>query len=168
MTRGSLDVNLESGIIFKNNETYQQLINIFRYFWESSSRDNVISVLGFDGFELRTIKRYRQESYPVSPTLLTPSQYYNDLLKELSDFEGKVIIVSRSFQATAELRSQLQRLNTIIHIDQEMKLSDSTITIKEVKNLHAKITLLGNKTAYIGGINFNFSRKSSSSVKPVS
>lgn len=159
LTRGSLDVNLESGIIFKNNETYQQLINIFRYFWESSSRDNVISVLGFDGFELRTIKRYRQESYPVSPTLLTPSQYYNDLLKELSDFEGKVIIVSRSFQATAELRSQLQRLNTIIHIDQEMKLSDSTITIKEVKNLHAKITLLGNKTAYIGGINFNFSRK---------
>ena len=95
--------------------------------------------MGFDGFELRTIKRYRQESYPVSPTLLTPSQYYNDLLKELSDFEGKVIIVSRSFQATAELRSQLQRLNTIIHIDQEMKLSDSTITIKEVKNLHAKI-----------------------------
>jgi hypothetical protein len=159
LTRGSLDVNLESGIIFKNNETYQQLINIFRYFWECSSRDNVIPVLGFDGFELRTVKRYRQEYYPVSPTLLTPEQYYNDLLKELSNFEGKVIIVSRSFQATAELRSQLQRLNTIIYIDQEMGFLDSTITIKEVKNLHAKITLLGNKTAYIGGINFNFSRK---------
>ena len=68
LTRGSLDVNLESGIICKNNETHQQLINIFRYFWECSSRDNVIPVLGFDGFELRTVKRYRQESYPVSPT----------------------------------------------------------------------------------------------------
>ena len=159
LTRGSLDVNLESGIICKNNETYQQLINVFRYFWQSCSRDHVIPVLGFDGFELRTVKRYRQEYYPVSPTLLTPEQYYNDLLKELSNFEGKVIIVSRSFQATAELRSQLQRLNTIIYIDQEMGFLDSTITIKEVKNLHAKITLLGNKTAYIGGINFNFSRK---------
>lgn len=115
--------------------------------------------MGFDGFELRTIKRYRQESYPVSSTLLTPSQYYNDLLKELSDFEGKVIIVSRSFQATAELRSQLQRLNTIIYIDQEMRFLDSTINIKRVKNIHAKITILGNKIAYIGGINFNFSLK---------
>ena len=159
LTRGSLDVNLESGIICKNNETHQQLINVFRYFWESSSRDNVIPVLGFDGFELRTVKRYRQESYPVSPTLLTPSQYYNDLLQELSNFEGKVIIVSRSFQATAELKSQLQRLNTIIYIDQEMKSSDSTINIKPLKNLHAKITLLGKKIAYIGGINFNFSLK---------
>ncbi len=70
LTKGSLDVNLESGIIFKNNKTYQQLINVFRYFWQSSSRDHVIPVLGFDGFELRTIKRYRQESYPVSSTLL--------------------------------------------------------------------------------------------------
>ncbi|MFM6354407.1 MAG: phospholipase D-like domain-containing protein [Planktothrix sp.] len=159
LTRGSLDVNLESGMICQNNETHQQLINVFRYFWQSSSRDHVIPVLGFDGFELRTIKRYRQESYPVSSTLLTPSQYYNDLLKELSDFEGKVIIVSRSFQATAELRSQLQRLNSIIYIDQEMRFLDSTINIKRVKNIHAKITILGNKIAYIGGINFNFSLK---------
>jgi hypothetical protein len=159
LTRGSLDVNLESGIICKNNETHQQLINIFRYFWECSSRDHVIPVLGFDGFELRTVKRYRQEYYPVSSSLLTPEQYYNDLLKELINFKGKVVIFSRSFQATAELKSQLQRLNTIIYIDQEMKSSDSTITIKQVKNLHAKITLLGNKIAYIGGINFNFSLK---------
>ncbi|VXD24220.1 conserved hypothetical protein [Planktothrix serta PCC 8927] len=159
LTRGSLDVNLESGIICKNNETHQQLINVFRYFWQCSSRDHVIPVLGFDGFELRTVKRYRQESYPVSSTLLTADQYYNDLLKELSNFAGKVIIVSRSFQATAELRSQLQRLNTIIYIDQEMRFLDSTINIKRVKNLHAKITILGNKIAYIGGINFNFSLK---------
>jgi len=159
LTRGSLDVNLESGIICKNNETYQQLMNIFRYFWESSSRDHVIPVLGFDGFELRTVKRYRQEYYPVSSSLLTPEQYYNDLLKELINFKGKVVIFSRSFQETAELKYQLQRLNTIIYIDQEMKSSDSTITIKQVKNLHAKITLLGNKIAYIGGINFNFSLK---------
>ena len=159
LTRGSLDVNLESGMICQNNETHQQLINVFRYFWQFSSRDHVIPVLGFDGFELRTIKRYRQESYPVSSTLLTPDQYYNDLLKELSNFEGKVIIFSRNFQATAELRTQLQRLNTIIYIDQEMSILDSTINIKKEKNLHAKITLLGNKIAYIGGINFNFSLK---------
>ncbi|MFM6403012.1 MAG: hypothetical protein ACKPFF_40585, partial [Planktothrix sp.] len=102
---------------------------------------------------------YRQESYPVSSTLLTPDQYYNDLLKELSNFEGKVIIFSRNFQATAELRTQLQRLNTIIYIDQEMSILDSTINIKKEKNLHTKITLLGNKIAYIGGINFDFSLK---------
>lgn len=163
LTRGSLDVNLESGIICKNNETHQQLMNVFRYFWQSSSRDHVIPVLGFDGFELRTIKRYRQESYPVYSRLLTLDQYYHDLLKELSNFEGKVIIFSRSFQATPELRTQLQRLNTIIYIDQEMRFLDSTINIKKMKNLHAKITLLGNKIAYIGGINFNFSRKHQSS-----
>ncbi|SKB15501.1 conserved hypothetical protein [Planktothrix sp. PCC 11201] len=159
LTRGSLDVNLESGIICRKTEIYQQLINVFRYFWQSSSRDHVVPVLGFDGFELRTIKRYRQESYPVSTTLLTADQYYNDLLKELSNFAGKVVIFSRSFQATAELKSQLQRLNTTVYIDQEMGCSDSTINIKRVKNLHAKITLLGNKIAYIGGINFNFSLK---------
>jgi hypothetical protein len=40
-----------------------------------------------------------------------------------------------------------------------MRCADSTINIKKLKNLHAKITLLGNKIAYIGGINFNFSLK---------
>ena len=40
-----------------------------------------------------------------------------------------------------------------------MRFLDSTINIEKRKNLHAKITLLGKKIAYIGGINFNFSLK---------
>lgn len=47
-------------------------------------------------------------------------------------------------------------LDTRIFVDSQVFTSHSKLKVKTIDSLHAKVTLLGNKIAYIGGINFNF------------
>lgn len=155
LTRGSLDFNLEAGIVAQNNSVHTQLINLFCRFWQHRSRDEVIPISNLDGFRLRSITRSFQadESYP---NLLNPSQYKRDLIKQLTNFREQVQIYSRSFQPSPEIEQLLCLLDTRIFVDSQVFTSHSKLKVKTIDSLHAKVTLLGNKVAYIGGINFNF------------
>jgi hypothetical protein len=155
LTGGSLDFNIEAGIVSCNN-THTQLINLFQEFWQQRSRDEVIPTLNSDGFHLRSIHQSSQQKYQNYPNFLTPSHYKKDLLEQLRNFKGQVQIYSRSFQPSPEIEQYLHLLNTQIFVDSQMRVNNSTFNIKKINNLHAKITLLGNQVAYIGGINFNF------------
>ncbi|GAX44859.1 hypothetical protein NIES4075_58780 [Tolypothrix sp. NIES-4075] len=157
LTGGSLDFNIEAGIISRNHFIHSQLINLFRQFWQQRSRDEVIPTLNADGFHLRSIHHSSQEEYQTYPSLLTPSRYKKDLIEKLRNFRGQVQIYSRSFQPSPEIEQYLRLLDTRIFLDSQMRVNCSTFNITKIDNLHAKITLLGNEVAYIGGINFNFS-----------
>lgn len=156
LTRGSLDFNLEAGIVFQNNSVHTQLINLFHQFWQQRSRDEVIPVSNLDGFHLRSIHHSTQKIFESYPNLLTPSQYKRDLVEQLTHFRGQVQIYSRSFQASPEIERFLHLLDTHIFIDSQFTTKCFRLNVKSVDNLHAKVTLLGNKVAYIGGINLNF------------
>ncbi|NEU71861.1 hypothetical protein PI95_004550 [Hassallia byssoidea VB512170] len=157
LTGGSLDFNVEAGIISRNNSIHTQLINLFRQFWQQRSRDEIIPTLNSNGFHLRSIHRSSQEEYQTYPSLLTLSRYKKDLIEKLRNFRGQVQIYSRSFQPSPEIEQYLRLLDTRIFVDSQMRVKYSTFNIKQIDNLHAKITLLGDEVAYIGGINFNFS-----------
>lgn len=161
-TPGSLDFNIEAGIIWRNTSVHASLISIFYQYWQQKSKDEVIPAIHFDGFELRPIKTYKSHEHESFPDLLTPQRYYHDLCTQLQEFQGKVFIFSRSFQPSTDLERLLKLSKTQIFIDSQMPANLSSIKIIRIKNLHAKITLLGNRVAYLGGINFNFSKRHSS------
>ncbi|MEA5576475.1 phospholipase D-like domain-containing protein [Anabaena sp. UHCC 0451] len=157
LTRGSLDINKEAGIVFRNNSQHQNLINLFQQFWQKRSSDEVIPESNIDSFRLRSLLHNYQEKYTTYyPNFLTSSQYERDLIKELTNFKGEVKIYSRSFQPSAEIATYLGWLDTQIFIDSSMSVKNQNLNIYKINNLHAKITILGNQVAYIGGINFNF------------
>jgi phosphatidylserine/phosphatidylglycerophosphate/cardiolipin synthase-like enzyme len=157
LTGGSLDFNIEAGIVTRNYGTHQQLIYLFRQFWRTHSRDEVIPDSNCDGFRLRSIHRFADDKYDNYPSLLTPNQYKIDLIEQLSNFQGQVKIYSRSFQPSPEIAAYLRLLDTQIFVDSQIAVNQPEFNIRKTNNLHAKITLLGNEVAYIGGINFNFS-----------
>ncbi len=161
LTGGSLDFNIEAGIVSRNTSIHSQLINLFRQFWQQRSRDEVLPVSNSDGFCLRSVHHKSDEQYQSSPNLLTPSQYQKDLIEQLKNFQGQVQIYSRSFQPSLEIAQYLRLLDTRIFVDSQVLTPHSSFHVKKIDNLHAKITLLGDKVAYLGGINFNFGNSGS-------
>jgi phosphatidylserine/phosphatidylglycerophosphate/cardiolipin synthase-like enzyme len=161
LTRGSLDFNKEAGIVVSNNSQHQPLINLFEQFWQKRSKDEVIPDSNNDGFRLRSLLYSSQERYTKYPNFLNPSQYERDLIEQLRNFKGDVKIYSRSFQPSAEIANYLRLLDTNIFIDSRMSVTNQDLNIHRINNLHAKITILGNQVAYIGGINFNFNNSHS-------
>jgi len=157
LTGGSLDFNIEAGILSRNTSIHTQLINLFRQFWHQRSRDEVIPVSNCDGFNIHSINRESQQEYERYPSLLTPSQYKRDLIEQLSNFNGQVKIYSRSFQPSPEIEQYLNLLDTQIFVDSQLPANYPQLNIIHINQLHAKITLLGQQVTYIGGINFNFS-----------
>ncbi len=157
LTGGSLDFNIEAGIVSRNTPIHTQLIDLFRQFWHQRSRDAVIPVSNCDGFTMRSINRISQQEYERYPSLLTPSQYTRDLIEQLSHFNGQVKIYSRSFQPSPEIERYLSLLDTQIFVASQLPANYPQLNINKIDKLHAKITLLGEQVAYMGGINFNFS-----------
>ena len=137
------------------------MINLFKQFWQKCSKDEVIPDSNNDGFRLRSLLYSSQERYTKYPNFLNPSQYERDLIQQLRNFQGDVKIYSRSFQPSAEIANYLRLLDTNIFIDSRMSVTNQDLNIHIINNLHAKITILGNQVAYIGGINFNFNNSHS-------
>ena len=156
LTGGSLDFNLEAGIISRNTSIHSQLINLFRQFWQQHSRDEVLPVSNSDGFRLRSFHPSSDERYESYPNLLTPSQYKRDLIEQLKTFRGQVQIYSRSFQPSPEIEYYLRFSDTHIFVDSQFRNSNTNFPVEIRNNFHAKITILGDKVAYVGGVNFNF------------
>jgi phosphatidylserine/phosphatidylglycerophosphate/cardiolipin synthase-like enzyme len=156
LTGGSLDFNLEGGLICQESTTHQDLLQYFTRCWQHQTRYDVLCSSTVGNFIQRSLNNSSAVSGFHSQTLLTPSQYRNDLQHELSKFSGKVAIYSRGFSPDAEIISLLQTRNTHVYCDGFIRTKNYRIDCRFVSGLHAKITLIGNSVAYLGGINFQF------------
>lgn len=162
LTPGSLNRNIEAGIVFKHNSALNELLKLFRNFWQQRSRDDVIPNSNLRRFELRSVQQYHSPNYEhsQSASLLTPRQYQQDLMKQLKTFKGEVQIYSRSFHPAPEitelLDSPLIKVKLFVDSAFPPNVRLSNLSIELVDNLHAKVTVIGEQVAYIGGVNFNF------------
>ena len=165
LTPGSLSRNIEAGIVFKHNSALNKLLNLFRNFWQQRSRDDVIPDSNLRRFELRSVQRYHSSNYEhwQSDSLLTPRQYQQDLMEQLRNFRGEVQIYSRSFHPDLEntelLDSPLIKVKLFVDSAFPPNVRLKNLNIELIPNLHAKVTVIGEQVAYIGGVNFNFKFK---------
>lgn len=159
LTGGSLDFNLESGIISQNSPIHEDLIEYFRYFWNYKTEYDIIPSDIFGDFIQRSLSHSVLPLFPDSKNLLTPNKYYQDLKTELSNFTGKVQIYTRNFQPEG-LVNLLNSRNTTVYLHHFPHRNISKIKQILNSNIHAKVTILGDKIAYIGGVNFQFDEDS--------
>lgn len=165
LTPGSLERNFESGIILNQNSIHSNLLNLFRIFWQQRSRDDVIPASNPHKFYLHSVQRYHSDAceHWQFGSLLTPYQYRQDLLNQLRSFRGEVKIYSRSFHPDLEmaelLNSSLIKVKLFVDSAFPPNVLPKESRIKLIPNLHAKVTILGEQVAYIGGVNFNFKAK---------
>ena len=154
LTGGSLDFNLESGLVCRGTTTHQDLLQYFIRYWEHNTKYDVLPVPS--GFIQRTLNNSSPIDRFNSQTLLTPKQYRADLYRELSKCSGKVEIYSRGFAPDAEILNLLATRSTRIYADGFIDRKNSHITTHFRTGIHAKVTLIGDRVAYLGGINFQF------------
>jgi len=156
LTGGSLDFNLEGGLICQGTSSYQDLLQYFTLFWQYKTGYDVFPSATKGSFIQRGLDRTSQAPQFRSKTLLTPSQYRSDLEQELSQFRGQIEIYSRGFFADAAILSWLQNRSTRVYFEAFTNIKDNRIFGRFLPGVHAKITLLGDRVAYLGGVNFQF------------
>ena len=154
LTGGSLDFNLESGLISEGNTTHQDLVRYFTGCWKNQSKYDVLPLQS--GFNQRTLNNLSPGDSFNSQSLLTPKQYRQDLSQELSKCSGKVEIYSRGFYPDAEMLNLLTNHSTHVYADGFIRSKNPRIRTYLKKGIHAKVTLIGDRVAYLGGINFQF------------
>jgi phosphatidylserine/phosphatidylglycerophosphate/cardiolipin synthase-like enzyme len=162
LTCGSLAFNLEAGLRVQNNTLHRELLQKFQYCWEANSQDIVSRTGRQDKLMLQSVPPSTLQ-FSRSLHLLYPGQYYEDLQQELSQFQGQVSIYSRSFKPEAILEQRLLshscETRLFIETDHASPVK-SKFKVTPIRYLHAKVTILGDRVAYVGGVNFNFERQS--------
>ena len=153
LTGGSLDFNLESGLICQGTTTHQDLWQYFTRCWLHKTKYDVLSLQS--GFNQRTLDRSSPNDRFNSQALLTPKQYREDLYRELNKCSGKIEIYSRGFSPDAEILNLLANRSTRIYVDGFIRNQNRIITHFK-PGVHAKVTLIGDRLAYLGGVNFQF------------
>jgi len=162
LTGGSLALNLEAGLRVQQNALHAELLQKFQQCWTVYSQDVIYQTQQQDGLILHSAPQ-SDSQVDRSPHLLSPKQYYQDLQQELDTFRGKVAIYSRSFKPGSVLE---QRLSSSLYETRLFLETDhlphvqSKFHVTSICKLHAKVTLLGDRIAYVGGVNFNFEPQS--------
>ena len=154
LTGGSLDFNLESGLICRGNTTHQDLLKYFTRCWQYKAKYNILPLQS--GFKQYSFSSSSSTERFNSPTLLTPQQYRQDLYRELAKCSGRVEICSRGFNLDGEILKLLSNRPTHIYADGFIRNQNSRIKTHFRAGIHAKITLISDRVAYLGGINFQF------------
>jgi hypothetical protein len=154
LTGGSLDFNLESGLICQGTATHQDLWQYFTRCWSHKTKYDVLSLQS--GFNQRTLESSSPNDRFNSQALLTPRQYREDLYRELNKCSQKVEIYSRGFSPDAEILNLLANCSTRIYAEGFIRNKSSRITTHFTEGVHAKVTLIGDRLAYLGGVNFQF------------
>ena len=151
LTGGSLDFNLESGLICWGDTTHQDLVRYFTRCWEHLTKYDVLRLQS--GFNQRTLNNSSPDNQ-FNSHLLTPRQYRQDLYRELSKNSG-IEIYSRGFYPDAEILNLLTGY-TRVYADGFIRNQNPRIRTYFKKGIHAKITLIDDRVAYLGGVNFQF------------
>ncbi len=165
LTGGSLSLNLEAGMLVQQNPLHASLLQRFQTIWQQSSTEVILPARSQEGILVRSVQpSLNPPDFAIntdsSGIFLTPSTYYRDLHRELSDFRGQVWIYSRSFNPGVKLQgllnSPLRPIRLYLNAENQPRFLSSMIQRFPIRNLHAKVTILGDRVAYIGGINFSF------------
>lgn len=154
LTGGSLDFNLESGLICRGNATHQDLLKYFTHCWQSQTKYKILPLQS--GFNQHSLHHSSTTERFDSATLLTHPQYRQDLYRELSNSCEPVTIYSRGFNPDAEILNLLSHRSTQVYADGFIRNYNSRIRTHFKTGIHAKVTLIGDRIAYLGGINFQF------------
>jgi hypothetical protein len=145
----------------QKNTLHQELLRKFQYYWEAKSQDLVYRTGRQGELMLRSVPPSMLPAHR-STYLLSPEQYYEDLQQELSQFQGQVSIYSRSFKPEIILEQRLLscfcETRLFIETDHSSHIK-SKFKVTPIRCLHAKVTILGDRVAYVGGINFNFEQR---------
>ena len=78
------------------------------------------------------------------------------MYRELAKCSGKVEIYSRGFNPDGEILKLLSNRSTHIYADGFIRNQNSRLKTHFRAGIHAKITLISDRVAYLGGINFQF------------
>lgn len=155
LTGGSLERNGEAGIIWKNVESHQRLIDHFSHLWDEQS--NAVILPTTQGIRSQGLSNY----FAISKCEGFLTYHSNDLTRTLTEFArnptGKISIYTRTFAPTAQQEELLSRLHCHIFYGHR---NYSNLDAKQIYNLHAKIVIIGTIAAYIGSQDFAFGRRS--------
>jgi len=162
LTGGSLDFNLEAGIFTCHPPLHQNLILMFQQFWETRSKDQVIPLKQGDGFYLHSLSPQTTEI--TSDHFLTPQQYEEDLISQLQKQNDSITLYTRRFSPSPQLAGLLRYSQPNIFVNEVWRDRIRNFPQYTIPHLHAKVTLLGNRVAYLGGVNFTFSSDSNAFV----
>jgi len=157
LTGGSLERNGEAGIIWKNVESHQRLIDHFCHLWDKQSNAAILPTP--QGIRSQGLSNYFSISKSKREGFLT--HHRKDLTETLIEFAhnptGKISIYTRTFAPTAQQEELLSRLDCRIFYGHR---NYSNLDAKQIYNLHAKIVIIGTVAAYIGSQDFAFGRHS--------
>lgn len=154
LTGGSLDFNIEAGIVWSNTSQHKQIMQLFSQYWRSLATDMITPNL--NGVSKSTVERgLIEQNYP---NFLSAQEYQRDLMRELRNLprQSNVKIYTRNFEPSVTMEELIQFQDYQIYYG---NYKESRLKGNQMPNLHAKITILGKQCAYIGGINFAFTPK---------
>jgi hypothetical protein len=156
LTGGSLARNGEAGLLWSYGSYHQELIDYFRYLWESKT--NAEANPSPTGLRIEGIRPQYRSSSP-SIRFLESHTFNQDLQRELQELtktpQEEIRIYTRSFNPTYQQLSLLKHLNYQVYYS---SYNQTSLKASSIPNLHAKIILLGRQVAYIGSQDFNFGR----------
>ncbi len=155
LTGGSLERNGEAGIIWQQTEKHYQLFEYFQDLWSAKTTAEIISSIQ----GVRSINLTNQTSITSVNGFLSYFDYKNDLESSLTEFakhpDGEVYIYGRSIRPSFKQRQILANLNSKIFYGWN---NFSGLKAYLIRNLHAKVVILGKQVAYIGSQDLSVSR----------
>lgn len=154
LTGGSLGRNGEAGLLWSHTPQHQELIDYFCYLW--SAKTQATAIPSPIGWQVRSISRPNRGA-PPPITLLDAYGFKQDLDRELQRFaqnpQGRLRIYTRNFDPT------FHQINLLRHLQPQIccgHYNSSPLDSRAVPNLHGKVILLGDQTAYLGSQDFSF------------
>lgn len=154
LTGGSLNRNLEGGILWQHNPQHQFLIDYFRHLWQQETIAKATP--SSEGYRMESLIPNKVAS-PKNNNFLNYYEYEKDLMISLAKFkenpQDKVIILTRNFIPNSQ---QLNLIRKIPHLIFYSNFNSSNLKAKKVYHLHTKIVLIGSDIAYISSQDFAF------------
>jgi PLD-like domain len=156
LTGGSLNRNIEGGIIWQNNSQHQFLIDYFSHLWQHETTAKATpSALGY---RIESLFSHKAKS-PQNNCFLNSYEYEKDLMISFDKFkenpQGKVIILTRNFMPNSQ---QVNLLRKFPHLIFYSNFNSSNLKAKKIYHLHTKIVIIGSKIAYVSSQDFAFNR----------
>ncbi|MGI0480809.1 phospholipase D family protein [Geminocystis sp. CENA526] len=154
LTGGSLNRNLEGGVIWQHNLQHQFLIDYFHHLWQEETTAKAIPTA--KGYRIESLIPSQAKS-PENNNFLNYYQYEKDLMISLAKFkenpQGKVIILTRNFMPNSQL---LNLIKKIPHLIFYCNFNSSDLKATKIYHLHSKIVLIGSQVAYLSSQDFAF------------
>lgn len=152
LTSGSLDFNIEAGIVWSNTLQHKQIIELFSRYWQTLATGRIIPSLN------SIVRSTINSEFNIEQNhsnFLSAQEYKHDLINELRNLPkgSDIKIYTYNFEPSATMEELIQFQNYHIYYG---NYSKSRLRSNHVNNLHAKVTVLGKRCAYIGGINYTF------------